>query len=106
MFMRDTLPAPARRNRSRPEAAANSETIPARSPRLARRTLGFWLGGSLLGAAGCVLGVCMPYQHPVAVVVSALWWGIYLGCFGGSVGALIALVIERAPALWRVDGRS
>jgi hypothetical protein len=40
----------------------------------------------------------MPYHHPVAVVLSALWWGIYLGCFGGSVGALIALFTEPAPA--------
>jgi hypothetical protein len=27
---------------------------------------------------GCILGFCMPYHHPVAVVISALWWGIYL----------------------------
>jgi hypothetical protein len=40
----------------------------------------------------------MPYHHPVAVVLSALWWGIYLGCFGASVGALIAWFTERAPA--------
>jgi hypothetical protein len=44
-----------------------------------------------------MIGVCMPYHHPVAVVLSALWWGLYLGCFGASVGALIALCTERAP---------
>jgi hypothetical protein len=50
----------------------------------------------------------MPYRHPVAVAVSVLWWGIYLGCFGGSVGALVALLTERAPApaSRAVDGRS
>jgi hypothetical protein len=40
----------------------------------------------------------MPYQHPVAVAISVLWWGIYLGCFGASVGALIGLFTERAAA--------
>jgi hypothetical protein len=98
-FMRDTLHPPDRRKLSWPYATANGERkSPARSPRLARPTIGFWLGGGLLGTAGCILGLCMPYHHPVAVVLSALWWGIYLGCFGGSVGALIALVTDRAPA--------
>ena len=60
-------------------------------------TIGFWLGGGLLGPGGCILGICMPYHHPVAVVISALWWGIYLGCLGASVGALIVWLTERAP---------
>jgi hypothetical protein len=41
----------------------------------------------------------MPYHLPVAVVISTLWWGIYIGCFGASIGALIALFTERTPAL-------
>jgi hypothetical protein len=61
-------------------------------------TIGFGLGGGLLGTAGCILGVYMPYHHPVAVVISALWWGIYLGCLGASVGALIVRLTERAQA--------
>jgi hypothetical protein len=92
-----------------PVATANGEQKgPARRRRLARRAIGFWLGGGLLGTAGCILGVCMPYHHLVAVVISALWWGIYLGCLGGSVGGLIALLTERAPApaFREVDGRS
>jgi hypothetical protein len=60
-------------------------------------TIGFWLGGGLLGTGGCILGVCMPYHHPVAVAISALWWGIYLGCLGASVGALIGWLTGRAP---------
>src|SRR5262249_53456658 len=91
------------------DATTNSEwKSPARSPRLARSTIGFWVGGGLLGTGGCILGVCMPYHHPVAVVLGALWWGIYLGCWGGSVGALMALLTERAPAPASpgVDGRS
>ena len=79
-----------------------------RSPWVARPTVGFWLGGGLLGTGGLILGACMPYQHPVGVVISALWWGIYLGCLGASVGALIGMCTEHAPARasGRVDGRS
>src|SRR5215471_6137835 len=89
----DTLHAPDQRK------VANSEwKSPARGPRLDRLTIGFWLGGGMLGMGGCILGVCMPYHHPVAVMISSLWWGIYLGCLGASVGALIASLTERAPA--------
>ena len=59
------------------------------------RTIGFWLGGVLLGAGGCLLGASMPYQHPVGVAVSILWWGIYCGCLGVSLGALLGLWAER-----------
>jgi len=62
------------------------------------RTIGFWLGGALLGVGGCILGVCMPYRHPVAVTISVLWWGIYLGCFGASIGALLGLWAEQVSA--------
>jgi hypothetical protein len=78
------------------DATANSERKSL--SRSHRPTIGFWLGGGLLGTAGCILGVCMPYHHPVAVMISALWWGIYLGCLGGSLGGLIILLTERAPA--------
>ena len=109
IFKRDTLHAPDRRKPSWRDATANREwRSPAPSPRLARTTIGFWVGGGLLGTGGCLLGVCMPYHHPVGVVISALWWGIFLGCFGANVGALIALFTERAPAPASrgVDGRS
>jgi hypothetical protein len=97
--MPHTLYPPDRRKHSWPHTTANSERkSPAQTPPLARRTIGFWLGGGLLGTGGWILGVCMPYHHPVAVVISALWWGIYLGCFGASVGALVGLCTERAPA--------
>jgi hypothetical protein len=96
---RDTLYAPDRRKLCWPDATPNRERQSlARSPRLARTTIGFWLGGAILGTGGCILGVCMPYHHPVAVVISALWWGIYFGCFGGSIGALLGLWAERTPA--------
>jgi hypothetical protein len=94
---RDTLHAPGRRKLSWPDTTAKSERqSPAQPPRFARATIGFWLGAVVLGTAGCIPGGRMPYQHPVAVVLSALWWGVYLGCFGGSVGAVAALLTERA----------
>src|SRR5262245_32263025 len=62
------------------------------------RTIGFWLGGALLGVGGCILGSCMPYRHPVAVTISVLWWGLYLGCLGASIGALLGLWAEQTPA--------
>ena len=68
----------------------------AEKPRgLFDRTIGFWLGGALLGIGGCILGGLMPYSHPVAVTISVLWWGIYLGCLGASIGALLGCWAER-----------
>jgi hypothetical protein len=96
--MDNTLHAPDRRKLSGPHGTVRELKNPVRSPQLARRALGFWLGGGLMGTVGGILGVCMPYRHPVAVVISTLWWGIYLGSFGASVGGLIALFAERAPA--------
>jgi hypothetical protein len=37
----------------------------------------------------------MPYHHPVGVVVSVFWWGLYLGCFGMSLGALVGMWAEQ-----------
>jgi hypothetical protein len=48
--------------------------------------------------AGCILGACMPYHHPVGVAVSVIWWGIYCGCLGASIGSLVGLIIKRALA--------
>jgi hypothetical protein len=76
---------------------ASNSRAPARRRRFDWITLGFRLGGAALGTAGCILGACMPYHHPVAVVISVLWWGIFLGCFGASIGALVALLCERTP---------
>jgi hypothetical protein len=51
-----------------------------------------------LGAGGCLFGASMPYHHPVGVAVSVLWWGLYFGCFGTSLGALLGLWAEQTPA--------
>jgi hypothetical protein len=58
-------------------------------------TIGLWLGGLALGLGGCILGVYMPYRHPVAVTISVIWWGTYLGCFGASVGTGIGGLFGR-----------
>jgi hypothetical protein len=60
-------------------------------------TIGFWLGGVGLGTGGCLLGALMPYCHPVAVTINVLWWGLYFGCVGASVGALVGVLTDRAP---------
>jgi hypothetical protein len=60
-------------------------------------TIGFWLGGAGMGTGGCLLGALMPYRHPVAVAISVLWWGLFFGCYGASVGALVGFLTDRAP---------
>jgi hypothetical protein len=62
------------------------------------RTAGFWLGGIVVGVGGCILGSFMSHGHPVGEAMSVLWWGIYLGCFGASIGALLGLWAEPGPA--------
>jgi hypothetical protein len=66
--------------------------------RLDRIPSGFWLGGLILGTVGCLLGAFMPYSHPTARTISVLWWGIYSGCFGASLGVLFSLFRGRTPA--------
>jgi hypothetical protein len=75
-----------------------------RQPGVKRRrlnpvTVGFWLGGFVLGTGGAIVGACMHYRHPVAVTLSSLWWGIYFGCFGASIGALFGLWKNRTESL-------
>jgi hypothetical protein len=77
------------------------EDLP-RSKRVRRlrfdRCTGFLLGAFFLGTAGGIVGACLPYSRPVAVAISALWWGVYFGCFGGYLGALLgALAENRRP---------
>jgi hypothetical protein len=53
------------------------------------------LGASTLGAAGCILGGYMPYYRPVAIAISVMWWGTYFGCFGASLGGILALITRE-----------
>jgi hypothetical protein len=76
-------------------ATGSAKSAAARSSRRFDRTLGFWLGAVALGTVGCILGAHLAYPHWVAVTVSVLWWGIFLGCFGGSIGGLLGLWAEQ-----------
>ena len=69
----------------------------AHTGRFSPVTIGFWLGGAGMGTGGCLLGALMPHCHPVAGAISLLWWGLYFGCFGASVGALVGVLTDRAP---------
>jgi hypothetical protein len=71
------------------------QQLGANRRRLNPATVGFWLGGCVLGTGGAIVGACMPYHHPVAVTISILWWAIFLGCFGASIGALLGLWKNR-----------
>lgn len=63
-----------------------------------RVSIGFALGGVSLWTVGCIVGASVAYHHPVARALSVLWWGTFFGCFGASVGALVALLTERVRA--------
>ena len=81
-----------------PIMASDEETARAGARRRFNRAVGFWFGGIILGVGGCLFGASMPYHHPVGVLVSVLWWGLYFGCFGTSIGALVGLCAEQYPA--------
>jgi hypothetical protein len=71
--------------------------------RVNRVSLGFWLGAAAFATGGGVLGACMPYHHPVAIAISVIWWGFYIGCLGASLGALVGLFIQCAPSSGRTE---
>jgi hypothetical protein len=62
-------------------------------------TRAFWLGGIVLSGVGSIIGASVSCCHPVAVSMSALWWGVYLGCLGSSIGTLLGLCIDRSSTL-------
>jgi hypothetical protein len=79
----------------RPNRAHTSQSDTHRS-RFNPTTIGFWLGGLLGGAAGCAYAASLPYRYPVGVTVGELWWAIYLGCLGASLGALLGMFVPGA----------
>jgi hypothetical protein len=91
-----------------PSSVTEVQWEPQRDParRGNRITLGFGLGGILLGTAGCIFGASLSSHHPVAWVLSVLWWGIYCGCLGASLGALPGLFLERSSAGWARTGKA
>jgi hypothetical protein len=93
-MLKTALPTNRRTPTPSPAPAGNEEDNHVVRRLRFNRTIGFWLGGIVLGTAGCIIGAAVPYEHPVAVTTSMVWWGIYIGSFGGSVGALIGVLIE------------
>jgi hypothetical protein len=77
-----------------PTRTGTGRAVPSLSCRFDRVSFGFWLGAITLGTGGCILGGCMPYHHPIAVTISVIWWGMYIGCLGASLGALFGLLIH------------
>jgi hypothetical protein len=67
-------------------------------PRRFDRVIGLALGGIVLGTGGCILGASIPYRSPVGIAISMLWWGIYFGCFGVWLGAVLGASVERIRA--------
>ena len=63
------------------------------------RGRGFWLGGLVLGTAGCAIGAAFPYEYPASIVMSMLWWGIYVGVPGAWLGAMLGMLVERLAAV-------
>jgi hypothetical protein len=93
-----SIPLGERQNRrglSAPREQAPGSLVQPRG--LSPVTIGFWLGGAGMGVGGGLLGALMAYRHPVAAAISVLWWGIYFGCFGASVGAVVGVLTDRAP---------
>jgi hypothetical protein len=86
--------------------AGTRPAVASPSRRFDRVSIGFWLGGATLGTGGCILGGCMPYHHPVAIAISVIWWGIYIGCFGASLGGLFGLFTHCAPSSGRTEAVS
>jgi hypothetical protein len=68
---------------------ARERTVATPFRRFNRVTIGFWLGAATSGTVGCIIGGCMPYHHLVVTAINMIWWGIYFGCLGGSLGALL-----------------
>jgi hypothetical protein len=83
--------------------AERRRAVASPSRRFDRVSIGCWLGGATFGIGGCILGGCMPYHHPVAIAISVIWWGIYIGCLGASLGALFGLFTQCAPSSGRTE---
>src|SRR5262245_61505568 len=94
-------PEPSAGKAAQPRASCASKEPALASLLHTRRfspvTIGFWLGGAGMGIGGCLMGALMPYRHPVAAALSVLWWGVYIGCYGASIGALVGVFADRAP---------
>jgi hypothetical protein len=92
-----SLPAEDRQWQRAVHLHRDKATVNPSRRRFDKITIACLLGGIVLGTVGGILGACMPYRHPVAVGMSVLWWSIYCGCFGVSLGAWCSCFTERPP---------
>jgi hypothetical protein len=90
---KDTRPIASRAETGNRQTAIRSHKWQAVCGALRRRfdpiSIGFLVGGAILGIAGCILGVLVPYRHPVGLTFSILWWGFWLGFIGAYIGACL-----------------
>jgi hypothetical protein len=56
--------------------------------------VGLMAGGVAFAMGGCILGVYMPYYHPIGVNISMLWWSIFLGIIGAYIGGCVGQLFE------------
>jgi hypothetical protein len=64
-------------------------------------TIGMLAGGLVLAAVGVAVAASYSYAHPAGLAVSMIWWGIYCGALGASIGALPCLFTQRHRARTR-----
>jgi hypothetical protein len=106
-------PAPAIEQRAENESAVPTDRVQARADAVRRRrwdpiTIGMLAGGLVLAAVGVAVAASHSYAHPAARAASLIWWGIYCGAFGASIGALPGLFTQRirlAPGQRESAGR-
>ena len=103
--LRNSLPPAAAGNGDRDAAARRHRSEPAAKDFRVQfdQDRGALLGGVVFGVGGCLLGASMPCQHSAGVAASTIWWGIYMGCFGLSIGALLGLWVGSILASRRGD---
>src|SRR5262249_12441359 len=59
---------------------------------------GLVLGGLSLGAFGAQIAASYSYTTFGGLIISVLWWAIYLGALGAALGALPGLVMQKVRA--------
>ena len=64
-------------------------------------TIGMLAGGLVLAAVGVAVAASYSYAHQAGLAVSMIWWGIYCGALGASIGALPGLFTQRDRARTR-----
>jgi hypothetical protein len=97
--------APAIQHTAESEWAVPAGMVQAGADVVRRRwdpiRIGMVSGGLILGAVGVAVAASYSCTHPAGIAVSVIWWGIYYGAFGASIGALPGLFTQRARARTR-----